>query len=67
MNKKVDNEILATYYVFLGQNEKALTSLEEAYNQREFSWLKFLNVWPTWDPLRKEPRFHALLVRMGFK
>jgi len=62
----LDDETLATYYVFLGQNQKALDCLEDAYSRKEFSWLKFLNVAPMWDPLRKEPQFQNLLLKLGF-
>jgi len=62
----LDDETLATYYVLLGQNQKALDRLEDAYSKKEFSWLKFLNVAPMWDPLRKEPQFQNLLLKLGF-
>ena len=64
---KVDYELIANYYVSLGQNENALKTLENAFADKEYSWLKFLNVAPYWDPLRKEPAFHNLLFKMGFK
>ncbi len=63
----LDNETFATYYVFLGQNEKALNHIEDAYNKKEFSWLKYLNVSPAWDALRKETRFKNILLKLGFK
>lgn len=65
-NTPLTNEQMATYYVFLGNADKALTCMENAFNKKEFSWLKFLNVSPTWDPLRKEPRFNNLLLKIGF-
>lgn len=65
--KTLDNEMLATYYIFLGQKDKALTTLLDAYTKKEFRWLKFLNVSPTWDSVRNEPVFNGLLVKLGFK
>ena len=48
-----------------GDKEAALEALEEAYRQRapNLTWLKARAYW---DPLRSEPRFQALLERMGF-
>ena len=63
----LDNGTLAAYYVFLGQNQKALDYIEDAYSKKEFSWLKYLNVSPTWDALRKEGRFNNMLAKLGFK
>jgi tetratricopeptide (TPR) repeat protein len=63
----LDNETIATYYVFLGEKQKALMCIENAYNKKEFSWLKYLNVSPTWDALRKEARFKTVIVKLGFK
>ncbi|MEP6466934.1 MAG: adenylate/guanylate cyclase domain-containing protein [Parafilimonas sp.] len=62
----LDNESLATYYTFMGENSKALNCIEDAYNKKEFRWLKYLNVSPVWDALHKEPSFHAVLLKLGF-
>jgi class 3 adenylate cyclase/TolB-like protein/Tfp pilus assembly protein PilF len=63
---QIDNETLATYYTYMEQNQKALDCIENAYNENEFSWLKYLNVSPTWDALRKELRFRNILLKLGF-
>ena len=56
---------IAIIYVGLGQRDQAFEWLEKAYEQRE-EILVFLNVDPTWDSLRADPRFQDLVRRMGF-
>jgi serine/threonine protein kinase/Tfp pilus assembly protein PilF len=48
----------------LGEREKALDLLEQAYEGKE-STLAFIKVWPMIDPLRAVPRFQALLRKMN--
>ena len=55
---------LALIYVGLGEKEQALNLLEKAYEER-YPWLIHLSVEPRLDPLRSEPRFKALLSRIG--
>ena len=50
--------------VGLGHQEKALDRLEKAADERE-GRLVFLRVFSPWDPLRKEPRFQAIVRRVG--
>ncbi len=45
--------------------EQALDWLEKAYEERNW-YLVFINVDPTFDPLRDNPRFQQLLRRMNF-
>ncbi len=56
---------LASIYLGLGETEKALQYLEEAYQQRDVS-LVWLKVDWRYDPLRSNPRFQSLLRRMNF-
>ncbi len=49
----------------LGRPAEALDHLERAYEERD-GLLAVLRVWPSLDPLRGEPRFKALVERMGF-
>jgi tetratricopeptide (TPR) repeat protein len=53
-------------YVFLGlgQKDTALDWLERACEERDGN-MPVLNVDPAFDPLRNEPRFQALLKRVG--
>ncbi len=54
----------AIMYVGLGDLDSALEWLETGYEERD-EWMTFLAVLPFWDPLRDDPRFVALLHRMG--
>jgi eukaryotic-like serine/threonine-protein kinase len=55
---------LARIHTALGENDKAFELLERVYADRSESvvWLK---VDPSFEPLRKDPRFIALLKRVG--
>jgi tetratricopeptide (TPR) repeat protein len=56
---------IAFVYLGLGEKERALELLEQAYRQR--SWqVAFLRVEPWVDPLRSDPRFQVLLRRINF-
>ncbi len=52
-------------YLGLGEKQKALDLLEQAYEERS-SRLLSINVEPLLDPLRSEPRFQKLIRRMNF-
>ena len=56
---------LALVSLGLGDNARALDYLEQAYlaNSQQLVWLKV--DW-TFDPLRGDPRFAALMKRMNF-
>jgi TolB-like protein/Tfp pilus assembly protein PilF len=55
---------IAVVYTGLGETEKALGWLETAYEERS-SWITFAKVSAELDPLRAEPRFRALLEKLG--
>ncbi|MEO7649431.1 MAG: tetratricopeptide repeat protein [Bryobacteraceae bacterium] len=55
---------LAIIHTGLGQWEQALQWLSEAGHERS-TWLTYLRLEPRLDPLRGEPRFQALLRRVG--
>ena len=55
---------LASIHARLGETEEALTWLERAYEEHD-STLVWLKVHPRFDALRSEPRFEALLARLG--
>ncbi len=55
---------LAAYYLRSGEIAQALDYLETALAERS-SWLVFLAVDPIFDGLRREPRFQALVQRVG--
>jgi hypothetical protein len=52
-------------YLGAGDKEQALTWLERAYAEKD-PWLFWLKVYPTYDPLRSEPRFQAVLRKLNF-
>ncbi|MDQ3673749.1 MAG: tetratricopeptide repeat protein, partial [Gemmatimonadota bacterium] len=55
---------LVTVNIALGDMERALDWAEEAIPERR-GWLAYLNVNPIVDPLRGQPRFGALVEKMG--
>jgi tetratricopeptide (TPR) repeat protein len=56
--------VIATYYARLGQKEEALTWLERGYEQRDFRITLMSVAWEL-DGLRSEPRFVALVQKIG--
>jgi len=58
---------IALVYAGLGDKTESLAWLERAYENKEgVMWLHFLKVSPSFDGLRVDPRFQALLRRMNF-
>lgn len=55
----------AVLYAALGEKEQALDWLEKEYEERSGDSLLILKISPDWDSLRSEPRFIALLKKMG--
>jgi TolB-like protein/DNA-binding winged helix-turn-helix (wHTH) protein/Tfp pilus assembly protein PilF len=55
---------LAGVHAQLGEKSQALDYLEKAYQSRDF-FLPFARVHPYMDPVREEPRFLALMEKMG--
>jgi adenylate cyclase len=51
-------------YLGLGDRARALDGLDKSYDARSW-WLLFLKVDKMYDPLRSEPRFIALLKKVG--
>lgn len=54
----------AMLYTYLGEKEKALNNLERAYQGKAFL-VPFVKADPIFDSLRGEPRYHAILEKMG--
>ncbi len=54
---------IATNYARLGDKERALARLEKAVEVRNF--ITTLNIEPVWDSYRSDPRFMALVRRIG--
>jgi len=57
---------IAAVYHGLGTKEKTFEWLEKAYEGRE-SDLTYIGTDPLWDDLRSDPRFAALLKKMGLR
>ena len=55
---------IALVYTALGEKDKALDWLDSAVVQRSGS-VRYLKIEPRLDPLRSDPRFDALLQRVG--
>jgi hypothetical protein len=55
---------LAAHQAAIGRTRAAMDSLEVAFTDRE-SWIYFLRTDPLFDSMRTEPRFRALLERIG--
>ncbi|MGB8583602.1 MAG: winged helix-turn-helix domain-containing protein [Candidatus Sulfotelmatobacter sp.] len=60
----VDPLSFAIAYIGMGDKEKAIAWLQKAYEWHSSS-LTALKVDPTYDPLRNDPRFQALVRRIG--
>ena len=58
---------VAAIYVGLGDKERALESLQKAYEDRSIVDTTSIKVNPLWDPLRSDPRFADLLRRMNLQ
>lgn len=54
----------AAVYAALGRSGEAFAALEEAYQSRA-EWMAYLKVDPQMDALRRDPRYTALLARLG--
>lgn len=54
----------AMIYMGMGESAQAMALLEKAYADRS-SWMILLNTEPEFDPLRSDPRFRDLLLRIA--
>jgi TolB-like protein len=57
---------IATVYAALGDRDQAFAWLEKAYEGRSW-YITFLRVDPDLDSLRSDPRFRALMQRVGLR
>jgi hypothetical protein len=56
---------IASILAALGDHDQAFEYLDKAFEGRCF-WLVYLEVDPSFDCIRSDPRFCALVKRMGF-
>ena len=61
----VSKYTIATVYAAMGDKDRALAQLEQAYQDRS-QWFAFMKVDPEMDSLRSEPRFQDLMRRLQF-
>ena len=64
VSSAISNYPLSYVYVALQNYDKALTCLERAYQKRELG-LYWVKIDPLLDPIKNEPRFKALLIKMN--
>ena len=57
--------LIAMVQAGLGENDEALSSYERAVETRE--GLAIYTTWPVFDPIRDDPRFHALRRKMNLE
>jgi len=62
--QRSETEIAGVYFS-LGENEEGWKWLEKAYDERSF-FLIWLKVDPLYDNIRSDPRFQAMLKKIGF-
>jgi hypothetical protein len=55
---------IAEVYTVLGDHGRAFEWLDRAYAERN-PMLSYIKVWPSFQPLRSDPRFSELLNRLG--
>ena len=65
-DRYVPSLYVALIYIGLGDNNQAFAWLDKAYEER-CEYLVYLPTEPMADPLRSDPRFPALLERLGLK
>jgi eukaryotic-like serine/threonine-protein kinase len=65
-DRYVSSLYMAMVYTGLGDNNQAFTWLDKAYEEH-CDFLVYLPTDPMADPLRNDPRFPALLERLGLK
>jgi hypothetical protein len=60
----IPSSTIAEYYIHLGNNDKALDYLESSYDQRD-NIITQLRISPIYKTLYSNPRFQALIEKMG--
>jgi len=53
-------------YAYLGEKDRVFEQLEKAYEEHE-AGLPQIRLHPAYDPIRDDPRFHDLLLRMNLE
>ncbi len=58
--------VVAGVYATLNEKDKAFDWLEKAYNERN-RYLADIEIWREFDSLRSDPRYKALVRKMGLE
>jgi tetratricopeptide (TPR) repeat protein len=64
--KYVSSVCMALINIGINQRGKTLDYLEKAYEERD-PLIIFLNIFPEWEPLHFDPRFKALIKKLGLQ
>lgn len=67
--KKETSDPIGFAWIYLGLSEydAALEWLQKTYDERPNNELAFINTGPMWDPVRADPRFIALVKKIGLE
>ena len=65
LQEYVSGFLMAQVCLGLGEQDQAISWLQKSADERD-ALLPYLDAWFILDPLRADPRFHALLRRMNF-
>ena len=57
---------LARIYAHLGDRDRCVEILEKEYERRELMLAVWVKSDPEFDPVRADPRFQALLTKIGY-
>ena len=63
----VSPELIAEIYAALGEKDQVFTWLEKAFQERDVGLITYLNGRQRFDPVRSDPRFRALLKKIGLE
>ena len=55
---------VAHFALVMGNYPLALEWLEKSFQHHDY-WMLFINVDPEYDPIRSDPRFQAIVHRLG--
>jgi tetratricopeptide (TPR) repeat protein len=58
--------VLSRFFVAVGENDQGFEYLENAYEERD-QWLRLLKAEPLFDSVRSDPRYKAMLKKVGLE
>ena len=63
--KYIPPYFIAEIYSGLGESDNTFEWLDKAYEERDSQLVYLKAPWPEWGPIRSDPRFKALLKKIG--